>query len=754
MAPGALEEAAVVTNGVTKEVTKEVTNEPTNGVTNGETVVVTPEAKPESKPEFKPECEKCSAVAALVALVNGKTEAKDVEKLTNGIAKKPETKSDDTTKSDDSDDKSKDEKKDEKPEDQTMKCEIKHLDRKYDEKDELYFVERVAEVDKPKQKDWWQLFAFCLVRHYDSDGDLDYTRLHVNPQPLRQLLRDIIGNYPSDPIDVDDVQIEDPYHSLFHYRKEIESVGLERFAEEPESLAQLKLLVGWIKSHFELDIAAYDKCVSGETKAIAYDRLWTVFPPETIVHCELLNQHRAFRIHNTWYERCEPEHFALSVNYVDFDGDNLGTRRTQLCIPKYSGVLELSELTTMPLHLIDNADEIRQALIARGRAFEGFVGQHYMEYNANAVKKGEKGYIRFNVSGRVMIDCKTYHRLEPNDSFIVNVAVAKKKARQKVVASADVDFASEEQTFDKLSDEDAMMTNATVRGYSFTVKRFLEFMINDLKPITWNPSCFDSLVLDPAIKKTVRALVSTHSQKRESFDDIVKGKGQGLVCVLHGPPGVGKTLTAECVAEYVQRPLYMVSSGDLGIDSADLDHELTRIMDMTATWRAVLLIDEADVFLEQRALHDLHRNAMVSVFLRVLEYYSGILFLTTNRVNTFDDAFKSRIHIPIRYTDLSFESRKTIWRNFCALVPGGVDVDDKGFEILAEHDLNGRQIKNAIKAAESLAAYDKVKLDLEQLLQVTKIQAMFEKDLTNLSGIDYTAPGQSRKDADSRNMFL
>lgn len=175
---------------------------------------------------------------------------------------------------------------------------------------------------------------------------------------------------------------------------------------------------------------------------------------------------------------------------------------------------------------------------------------------------------------------------------------------------------------------------------------------------------------------------------------------------------------------------------------------------MTSTWRAVLLIDEADVFLERRSLHDLHRNAMVSVFLRVLEYYAGILFLTTNRVNTFDDAFKSRIHIPIRYTELSIESRIQIWRNFCKMVPGGVDIDDVGIATLAEHDLNGRQIKNVIKAAESLAAFEKIKLDLKTLQQVTKIQATFEKDLTNLSGVDYTAPGSSRKDADSRNMFL
>ncbi|KAK3341903.1 P-loop containing nucleoside triphosphate hydrolase protein [Lasiosphaeria hispida] len=652
-------------------------------------------------------------------------------------------------------------KKDEAPEDQTMKCEIKHLDRRYDEKDVHFFAERKAEAEKPKQKDWWRLFAFCLVRHYDSDGDLDTTRLYINPQPLRQLMYDVIGYFPGDPIDVDDVQIEAPYHSLFYYRKQLEEQGRERFADDEESLKHLEVLLDWIRTHFALDIAAYDKCLASDHKAMSYDRLWTLFPPEKIIHCKILDQNRAFRVLETWYDDSDDlPGLGMRVNYIDFDGERLGTRKTELFVPKYPGTRELSELPTMPLDLLGDAEEVRAELMARGRKFEGFIGQHYLQYNGIALKRIEGMYAKFTVNGRVMIDAKTYHRLEPNDSFVVKELPAQDEATKRERSTRRKGFglaqflSDKKIVHDKLPDEDATLTNATVRGYSFTNKRFLEFFADELFPIEWNTNCFDQLVLDPAVKKTVQALVSTHAQDRESFDDIVKGKGQGLVCVLHGPPGVGKTLTAECVAEYVKRPLYMVSSGDLGVSSTDLDHQLTRIMDMTATWRAVLLIDEADVFLERRSLHDLHRNAMVSVFLRVLEYYSGILFLTTNRVTTFDDAFKSRIHIPIRYTDLSVDSRKQIWRNFCGRVPGGVDIDERGFGVLAEHDLNGRQIKNAIKAAESLAAFDEVKLDLKQLLQITKIQDMFEKDLTNLSGIDYTAPGQSKKDADSRNMFL
>lgn len=138
------------------------------------------------------------------------------------------------------------ESKDEKPEDQTMKTEFKHLDRKYNSEDQPYFIERKKDdIDVVDKKDWWQLFAFCVVRRYDSDEYLDETCLYVNPQPLRQLLKDVIGNYPSDPIDVDDVQIEAPYHALFHYRKQLAEVGLARFKENEDahSTEQLQLLL-------------------------------------------------------------------------------------------------------------------------------------------------------------------------------------------------------------------------------------------------------------------------------------------------------------------------------------------------------------------------------------------------------------------------------------------------------------------------------------------------------------------------------
>lgn len=139
----------------------------------------------------------------------------------------------------------------------------------------------------------------------------------------------------------------------------------------------------------------------------------------------------------------------------------------------------------------------------------------------------------------------------------------------------------------------------------------------------------------------------------------------------------------------------------------------------------------------------MERNSLVSIFLRTLEYYSGILFMTTNRVRTFDDAFKSRIHVPLKYDDLDKASRVKVWKNFVEKLRKGqqeggveVDVDEVGYERLGESPLNGRQIKNVVRTAKSLAAYRGGKLDVDALLKVVEIQEAFEEELVKPVGGD------------------
>lgn len=183
------------------------------------------------------------------------------------------------------------------------------------------------------------------------------------------------------------------------------------------------------------------------------------------------------------------------------------------------------------------------------------------------------------------------------------------------------------------TDEEYLIASPVVLGFAFGEKLWLEFTVSGIKEIVWNDGAYESLVLENNTKDIVKALVESHKYNAaESIDDVIQGKGKGLVAVLHGPPGTGKTLTAEGIAELLRCPLYMVTAGELGTDSRALEAELEKVLNLAHAWGAVLLLDEADVFLEKRTIQDIHRNALVSIFLRLLEYFQGILFLTTNRV--------------------------------------------------------------------------------------------------------------------------
>ena len=254
----------------------------------------------------------------------------------------------------------------------------------------------------------------------------------------------------------------------------------------------------------------------------------------------------------------------------------------------------------------------------------------------------------------------------------------------------------------------------------------------------WNKESFNRLVLKSQKKELIKALITVHLATSPNAD-VVEGKGNGLIILLHGSPGTGKTLTAESVAEYTEKPLYRVTCGDIGTDAEGVEKYLESVLLVGTIWGCVVLLDEADVFLEERQTTDLARNALVSVFLRVLEYYDGILILTSNRVGTFDEAFKSRVQLAVHYPALNEDGRFEIWRNFIHILRD-TDVDmnfgelEKKVAILARHKLNGRQIRNLVWTARQLAKYKKERLEYTHLEQVIEIANEFEEYLEKTHG--------------------
>ena len=114
-------------------------------------------------------------------------------------------------------------------------------------------------------------------------------------------------------------------------------------------------------------------------------------------------------------------------------------------------------------------------------------------------------------------------------------------------------------------------------------------------------------------------------------------------------------------------------------------------------WDTILLLDKADVYLEQHTPQDLVRNSLVSVFLCIMEYCQGVMFLTTNYVLLFDPAALSRIHLKLKYDDLKTKARGEVWENFLgrALTSyGPADISPNELGSLSKTQLNGREVRS------------------------------------------------------------
>lgn len=159
-------------------------------------------------------------------------------------------------------------------------------------------------------------------------------------------------------------------------------------------------------------------------------------------------------------------------------------------------------------------------------------------------------------------------------------------------------------------------------------------------------------------------------EDKSIFADNANNLGDGLIILLSGPPGTGKTLTAEAVADRTHRPLFYLQAEDLGINAAALGANVKKVFEMATEWDAVILLDEADVFMAERHPQDIARNELVSIFLRELEYFRGIIFLTTNLYDTIDSAFRSRVSLHLLFRPLTVEARLSVWRKFLARVDG------------------------------------------------------------------------------------
>lgn len=234
---------------------------------------------------------------------------------------------------------------------------------------------------------------------------------------------------------------------------------------------------------------------------------------------------------------------------------------------------------------------------------------------------------------------------------------------------------------------------------------FVEMAPKTIEEKIWDEDADKKLILKPGYFQKIMNVVN-RVIKREIhssvYDDLglstVCQKGKGAIILLYGPPGTGKTMTAEVVAEKLKRPLIRSNLSSL---DGNLQKSLKNAFKLAKRFNGILLLDEVDVFIRKRGGHVI-MDENTSVFLRMLEYYDGILFMTTNLANMVDHAVFSRVHVTLYYDTTSKDDRVQLWKTMMPpklkdAIMGTEDNLESFYGQLGEYKLNGREIKNVIQ---------------------------------------------------------
>ncbi|KAF6829355.1 Vacuolar protein sorting-associated protein 4B [Colletotrichum plurivorum] len=497
---------------------------------------------------------------------------------------------------------------------------------------------------------------------------------------------------------------------------------------------------------------------------INFQLAWTYFPKNTIVYSYTRNAEMLCKVKDTSYEQT-PCGMVLLIEcqVLAFNGDAFVWVDRTLVIRQFTGNKPITDLDHYPLQFHHDEPAVQERLLERGKRVLDLQGLVYCSYNGIAVTDKQK----HNVQGRILIDVVGYNKHERAQGKREGSDPHTEKNRATVThADPPADAEKQEDAKDgkdgsksqrHLSEarqlqnkeqmlarpDDLVFLSPLIEGYALKNKRWLNFYVEDIEPMVWNDKAYEHLVYDEQQKDLVLSFVEHHGHsKGHAVEDVIVGKGQGLIILLSGPPGTGKTLTAEAVADKTHRPLFYLQAEDLGTNPASLGANIKHIFEMATEWDAVILLDEADVFMAERNPVDITRNELVSIFLRELEYFRGIIFLTTNLYDTIDSAFRSRVSLHLLFKPLTSDARALIWRKFLGRLPRreGEDVGellcDEDVEELSQWSLNGREIKNAVKMVRTWCDHKDYEMNLARLENGIRVTSPHASKVVNVDDDD------------------
>ncbi|KAK3987610.1 hypothetical protein QBC44DRAFT_331227 [Cladorrhinum sp. PSN332] len=505
-----------------------------------------------------------------------------------------------------------------------------------------------------------------------------------------------------------------------------------------------------------------------------FDMLWLLHKPGSDVYYdrETVGEHNPYVVASfePGFRNGTISDYQAFYWHISAQGSFAGPMECQRTIGRFAGEMEIVKLSSYPCEYlrfakgvtVEDVDQVREYFIARGKKWYNLwrTRQHF-DFDGQTTSFPRRKY-----RGLAMVDVHTYqHSWEkmpvdavggrPDRTFLENAAHVSSPFHicscdrcqtliyQHAVKPRFLGYSKVNIVFvEELTDHQYFICTYGVLAFLFKSRSWQRLHVDGFRAPSFDKTLFEHLVMKDSTKEMIRNLTemyirgsagkalvtdeeeyinvaTVHRRTKPKPEqeitwsaDFVNGKGEGLIFLLHGKPGVGKTYTAECIADYTARPLLTLTCADIGVVPETIEENLFKWFKAAQAWGAIVLIDEADIYMEERQAQDLERNHLVAGFLRALEFFKGILFLTTNRVGTFDEAFFSRIHVPIYYTTFGEEERIKVWDRFFDKLEEDRETTMRILQSTKDYvqsnelqalNWNGREIRNAFQVAVALA---------------------------------------------------